>query len=72
MAEPLDNQIIELQTRIQFQEDALNKLDEVVIRQGELVDRLGRKITELEDKLEQMRYEQSSPQASSDEKPPHY
>jgi len=70
----LTEDIVELQTRIQFQEDTIQKLDEAVIRQGELLDRMRRKISELEDRLEQLAFEQSKPGGSSlaDEKPPHY
>lgn len=72
MSEALENQIIELQTKIQFQEDALNKLDDVVIRQGDIIDRLASKLRELEEKLEDMSYDRGSPQDVSDERPPHY
>ncbi|MGQ9427412.1 SlyX family protein [Gilvimarinus sp. F26214L] len=68
----LEEQVIELETRIQFQDDAQHKLDEVIIQQGEIIDRLARKVTELEDKLDQLRHEGPQSQMLHDEKPPHY
>ena len=66
--------IVELQTRIQFQEDTIQKLDEVVIGQGEMLDRMKLKISELEEQIEQLAYACSNPGgiSSADEKPPHY
>lgn len=70
----LTEDIVELQTRIQFQEDSIHKLDGVVIQQGELLDRMRRKIAELEERLEQLEFDQGKPGDSSplQEKPPHY
>jgi SlyX protein len=70
----LTEDIVELQTRIQFQEDTIHKLDEVVIRQGALLDRMQRKLVELEDRIEQLGYERGAAGRNSpaDEKPPHY
>lgn len=72
MSERLEEQIVELQTKLQYQEDALNKLDDVVIRQGDIIDRLTWKFKELEEKLEESKHERSSQQDVADEKPPHY
>ena len=70
----LTEDIVELQTRIQFQEDTIHKLDEVVIRQGETLDNLWRKIAELEDRIEQLVFEPGAAGGNSpaDDKPPHY
>jgi SlyX protein len=70
----LTEDIVELQTRVQFQEDTIHKLDEVVIRQGALLDRMQRKLVELEDRIEQLGYERGAAGRNSpaDEKPPHY
>ena len=70
----LTEDMVELQTRLQFQEDTIHKLDEVVIRQGKLLDNMGRKIAELEDRIEQLAFERGTAGGTSpaDEKPPHY
>lgn len=70
--EALRNEIIELQTKLQFQEDALQTLDDVVIRQAEALDLMQRQIEELRAHLEQWRHETSAPPAAAEEKPPHY
>lgn len=66
----LREQLVELQTQLAFQEDALQALDAVVTRQqqqldrlGELVERLQRQHTELQGELAQQ---------SPDQRPPHY
>jgi len=56
----LTEDIIELQTRIHFQEDTIHKLDEVVIRQGAQLDQIQRKLAELEDRIEQLGYERGA------------
>ena len=70
----LTEDIVELQTRIQFQEDTIQKLDDVVIGQAELLDRMRQKLTELEERVEQLAFASNNPggSASADEKPPHY
>lgn len=72
MSEPWKEEIIELQTKLQFQEDALQTLDEVVIRQADALDRMQRQIDELRARLEQWIQESSEPPPPADEKPPHY
>ena len=34
----IGDQIIELQSKVQFQEDALQKLDDVIVKQSQLLD----------------------------------
>jgi len=69
----LTEDIIELQTRIHFQEDTIHKLDEVVIRQGAQLDQIQRKLVELEDRIAQLGYERGAAGGMSpaEEKPPH-
>lgn len=68
----LKEEIIELQTKLQFQEDALQTLDDVVIRQADVLERLQLKLDELEARQEQWLHEASEAQAPTEEKPPHY
>ncbi|MCB1670801.1 MAG: SlyX family protein [Gammaproteobacteria bacterium] len=65
-------EIVELQTRLQFQDDVLQKLDEVVIKQGQLLDRMMRRMAALEERLEQLVFERDNPAARFEPKPPHY
>lgn len=69
---PWQEDIIELQTKLQFQEDALQILDDVIIRQADALDRMQRQIDELRSRLEQWRQEGGEPAPPADEKPPHY
>ena len=64
--------IVELQTRLQFQDDVIQKLDDAIIRQGELLDRLARRLALLEDRLDQLAYERDTRSPKDNEKPPHY
>ncbi|MBL4819461.1 MAG: SlyX family protein [Gammaproteobacteria bacterium] len=68
----LSEQIIELQSRALFQEELIQKLDEVIVQQGKHLDQLTRCIAELQDKVEQLGFERNNPSADVDEKPPHY
>ncbi len=64
--------IVELQTRLQFQDDILQKLDEVVIQQGVQLDRVMRRLAELEERLEQLDFDSDSSGVRAEPKPPHY
>lgn len=68
----VSQEIVELQTRLQFQDDVIQKLDDVVIRQGDVLDRLARRLADLEDRLEQLAFERDNPGAQSEPPPPHY
>lgn len=66
-----EDRLIEIETRLAFQEDAIERLSDVIYRQQELLDRLvarcdllGTKVTELAEKLPD--------EAAGDERPPHY
>lgn len=68
-----DKKIIELEEKILFQEDAIQKLDEVVCKQYDLIDALARRMTSLEAKTDMLRDELGSPSTTlTNEKPPHY
>jgi len=68
----ISDQIIELQSKVQFQEDALQKLDDVIVKQSQLLDQVVRRVRELSDKVDQLSIEQDNPGSTIDEKPPHY
>lgn len=68
----LAEEIVELQSKILFQEEVIHKLDEVIIQQGKQLDNLLRRMNELEGKVEQLSFEHNRPGAHVDEKPPHY
>ena len=73
MAASADEKIIALQERLLYQDDSIQKLDDVIARQYKLIDALTRRIKDVEDKMEMLQDALEKPPASiSDEKPPHY
>lgn len=66
-------QIIELQTRLAFQEDSLNQLNQVVTEQSAWIDQLRQQLRSLAEKYEDLR--DAQPQGGGlpdNEPPPHY
>lgn len=66
----MQDDIIELQTRIAFQDGVIEQLNEVVTRQQTQIDRLQRQLTKLNGQVENLQQDQVVRQA--DEPPPHY
>ncbi|WP_231368634.1 SlyX family protein [Mariprofundus ferrooxydans] len=68
---PMENRIIELETRLSYQEHTIGELNEVVTRQQRQIDRLEEAIRQLRQHLKQ---QGSSGLARPDEEvpPPHY
>lgn len=67
----LHHQLQELQTRYAFQEDLLTGLNQTVVEQGRLIERLERQHVELAKALQALRAD-IEPAHSGDERPPHY
>ncbi len=66
-----EDRLIDLETRLAFQEDATTTLDDVVTRQQRQIDDLVQQIAILTERVE--RREGASEAASDiDERPPHY
>lgn len=70
--EELSQEIIELQTKIQFQEDTIQQLDSVIVQQNYKIDELSRRLVVLEDKLDNLQHLSEQAKIITDEKPPHY
>ena len=68
----IESDIVELQTRLQFQDDLIHKLDEVIIQQGRQLEQYRHRLDTIEDRLEQLQFERGQATAVQDEKPPHY
>jgi SlyX protein len=67
---PIENRLTELEIKVSFQEDLLDKLDQIIIRQQQQLDALLREVVDLR---------QQSPQPGDaqqrnlrDDLPPHY
>lgn len=70
----IESKLIDLEEKILFQEDALQKLDAVIARQYDIIDVQTRRIKLLEEKVDELMLQKdnaSSP-LPADEKPPHY
>ena len=68
----LQADVIELQTKLQFQEDTIQQLDGVIINQQELIDKLTRRLELLEERVEELKVNSAAPGSIDQEKPPHY
>ena len=67
-----DHKIIELETKLAFQERLLDQLNEVVTEQHARIDRLQKAIIRLEDKIADVAVAGGSARSPEDERPPHY
>lgn len=66
----LSEQLIDLQTRLSYQEDTLRQLDAVTIRQAARIEQLELVLRELSQRLDGEHGDDAS--ASGHEPPPHY
>jgi len=65
----MENRIIELETRLTYQDDLLQKLDEVIIRQQREIDALKLQVRHISDQLRNPPLEGS---IGEEPPPPHY
>jgi SlyX protein len=67
-------QIIDLQTRVAYQDDTLAQLNDVITRQQQDIDRLNQALVRLAEKMQAMPGDGGDldSNAGSDERPPHY
>lgn len=63
----MDDRMIELETKIAFQDELLDKLNTVIIKQQQQIERLEVQMTNLKGLVEE-----SMPQLAIDDRPPHY
>ncbi|MDQ2075346.1 SlyX family protein [Marinimicrobium sp. ABcell2] len=66
----LEDQIIELQSRLAFQEDTLNELNGVVVEQATQIDQLRQQLRSLAEQYQDLRHHQGA--EGEDQPPPHY
>jgi len=67
---PLEPRVIELETRLAFQDDTIQALNDVVVAQGQVIERLQLQMAELIKRYEEMvgQYGNEGEEAP----PPHY
>ena len=68
----LSEEIIELQSKLQFQEDTIQHLDDEVIRQTKLIDKLVLRLEQLESRVKDLAANSQTDKAAEQERPPHY
>ncbi len=66
----MQDELIELQSKLAFQEQTLNELNNALVSQQQQIDHLQTQIKLYEDRLSEV--EDAAPLAGQDEKPPHY
>ena len=71
MPDPTER-IDELESRLAFQDDLIESLNEVVARQDRLIQDFGQRIAQLEAKLEDMSESAPGGAGEGHEPPPHY
>jgi len=75
MQEILNDQIekiIEIETKLAFQEETIEQLNEVIIGQQNTLDKLQRQLQQLNSKIVQESQHWNQDAGMVDEKPPHY
>ena len=66
----MNQQLIELETRIAFQDESIQQLSDVIYRQQQAIDQLQKQIQLLSGQFQNILH--SLPDESQDDKPPHY
>lgn len=68
----IDERIMELESRVAFQEDALDKLSDVIANQDQEIIKLKEVIKILHKQLNQLEYSNENAAPPVDQPPPHY
>ncbi len=70
----MDERIVELETKFSFQEDTIQELNDVIIRQQRQIDELSLRLNRLSEQFAELAAQRDGTQAlaPADEKPPHY
>ena len=66
----MQEKIIDIETRMAFQDDTIQELSDIIYRQQQQIDKLEKTVQLLLGKVQDLM--QSQPGAEVDEKPPHY
>ena len=74
MSQDVEDRVVELETRLSFQEDTLQSLNQVITEQDRTIMQLQEQVRHLAEKLSDMEYslEQGTGKAPANERPPHY
>jgi len=70
--EELQQQVIDLQSRLAYQEDMIHSLDKTIVKQDQAIALLKLQLNRWESKLEAISYSIESSSGDHQEPPPHY
>lgn len=65
-------ELVELQSRLSFQEDTINELSLIVARQDRQLQALAKQLGGLTNKFDDAMFEREQGGSAADERPPHY
>ena len=65
-----DNHLVKIETKLSYQEDLLDQLNSIIIRQQKEIDSLKRELLLLQEKITTIN--ESTENNNMDERPPHY
>lgn len=68
----LENQIVDLQNRVSFQEDTLQQLNTVIAAQDQTITELQQLVRRLADKINDVAWSMDQQRPNIEQKPPHY
>ena len=70
----MENKLVDLETKFSFQEDLLQDLNDIIIKQQKEIDRLGIELKHLQEQILDLLASQAgfADATGADEKPPHY
>ena len=68
----INDKIIEIETKMAFQEETIDQLNDVIINQQKAIDALKRQLIQLNTKVEEESQHWQSDNNPVDETPPHY
>lgn len=73
MSEQFQEQLIDIETKLQYQEDTIQQLDKVIVQQQSIIEELNRRVELMEKKTQELNESADNGSHSDhDEKPPHY
>lgn len=68
----IQENLIEIETKLAFQEETIEQLNDVIIAQQKTIDKLQRQLVQLNTKVEEESQHWNTDQNPIDETPPHY
>lgn len=68
----MSNDLIEIETRLAYQEDLIHELNQTVCKQDRMISQLQMQVSSLAKKMNEAVFSDGKQEASENERPPHY